>query len=775
MDHIVLMTGTPLQNDMLELWSLLHFIEPEKFADADTFLSRFGSMREASTLAELHDELRPYMLRRLKEDVEKSIPAKEETIVDVELTIKQKKYYRAIFERNRDILTGPVVKPKPEGGGGVPHSTGRSKGPSLINLEMEMRKCCCHPYMIDGIQDSEIVECQRSNAKQGKAVTTRADEIEHMIHCSGKMILLHKLLPKLRAEGHRVLIFSQFRYMLTLIGLLLEYHEMKYERLDGMVRGNERQKAIDRFSADEDTFAFLLSTKAGGVGLNLQSADTVILYDSDWNPQNDLQAQARAHRIGQTKPVRVYRLITTKTYEAEMFAKSSKKLGLSTAVFKHGTLEGGEATISDNRGGGGGMMSLLTMDKDEVEMLLRYGAYAILDKDDDSSANQFTEATIDQLLAKCTTIRYDSDKKTAGSSLNGGVSQPVPSLSLSKASFMASTEDGKVNFGDENFWEKILGPKPVDRLMKFVRDGKLETVNLDQTREFLVEVGELVRSVRNSRSEGKVHSDTESIMEILIELKVRGSPDKSIDQKQLATFWIDLIENSRRRRNKKTSNACPKPKGPGKSWGVYGYSDDEDDDEGIKERPSVEEVPSSSDDDDEEDLGVLSMTDELMETEENVSGYISGITVRVKRKFGGFHATISAPNKESRGGVYVMAEPPKKLKISQGIKVLKILMMDPQSYVFRFPVDPEAQGLYDYNDVVKHSVCLSSILENAQNGMYGNHLDKCVSDQFYRDLNLVWYNCMLYNKDGSFICQLAKRMKIKCDLLLKSYDKMNAK
>eukprot|EP00944_MAST-04C_sp_MAST-4C-sp1_P014431 g14431.t1 len=357
------MTGTPLQNDMLELWALLHFIEPEIFSNAQSFIDEFGEMKDANALAALHDRLRPYMLRRLKEDVEKSIPAKEETVVNVELTIKQKKYYRAIFERNRNVLTGgPTVSKQQMGVSGEK----RKLSPSLINLEMQMRKCCCHPYMIDGVEANETNECSKKTSSEGKP-NTRANQIEHMIHCSGKMILLHKLLPKLRKEGHRILIFSQFR---------------------------------------------------------------------------------------------------------EMFARASKKLGLSTAVFRHGSLEGNTAGALQNEDGdssenGGGMMSLLTMDKGEVEMLLRYGAYAILDQND-SSSEQFTEATIEKLLEKSTTIKYgngnnkDSDAANMSNATSAnGANITAPSLSLAKASFMASTEDGTVNFGDDNFWEKVLGPKPV--------------------------------------------------------------------------------------------------------------------------------------------------------------------------------------------------------------------------------------------------------------------------------------------------------------------------
>ena len=822
-DHLVLMTGTPLQNDMLELWALLHFIEPENFSNAQAFVDQFGQMTDANSLAALHDRLRPYMLRRLKEDVEKSIPAKEETIVNVELTIKQKKYYRAIFERNRGVLTGGLKKSN--GKVGVTGEK-RKSGPSLINLEMQMRKCCCHPYMIDGVEANETDECFKKSIAEGKA-TTRANEIEHMIHCSGKMILLHKLFPKLRKEGHRILIFSQFRGMLGLIGLLLEYHGLRYERLDGMVRGIERQRAIDRFDTDTDIFAFLLSTKAGGVGLNLQSADTVIIYDSDWNPQNDIQAQARAHRIGQTKSVRVYRLVTNKTYEAEMFARASRKLGLSTAVFRHGSLEGNttgslEDDVDDQSTNSGGMMSLLTMDKDEVEMLLRYGAYAILDKDD-SSAEQFTEATIDKLLEKSTTIRYggktddnprnsndkDNDSTQGSSSTSTTTTttttnatrtsetkkSSVPSLSLAKASFMASTEDGDVNFGDENFWEKVLGPKPVDRLMKFIRDGQLEKATEDETRNFLHEVGEMARGMWLRQAEGRKHEDAEGIMNVLIELKVRGRKANvahgKLDQRELAAYWIDVIENSRRRRNKLAkSYKNAKPINVyGKKWGLYGYSDDEYDDS--EEASSIvanghnnksNDVTFISDDEEMIDVenGKKSIIDEPFDEENEVSGYVSGISLRInttdfsnirKKDF----EVVKLP-KILRGGQFVMRNITKesdKLKVSQAIKVLKMLLMDPQSLAFRFPID--TSKLFDYDKYIKEDHCLMSILESLKNGLYGraNSNETFVSSQFFRDLNLVWYNCILYNKDGSFITEIAKRMHKKADMLLGGYFHLN--
>lgn len=166
------------------------------------------------------------------------------------------------------------------------------------------------------------------------------------ISASGKLVLLHKLLPKLQKEGHKVLIFSQFTMVLDVLEDYLASQSFGYERLDGRVTGNDRQSAIDRFcDPSRDRFVFLLSTKAGGQGINLTAADTVIIFDSDWNPQNDSQATARCHRIGQKKDVKVYRLITRNTYEQQLFERASKKLALEKAVLGQGSMANSKLSV----------------------------------------------------------------------------------------------------------------------------------------------------------------------------------------------------------------------------------------------------------------------------------------------------------------------------------------------------------------------------------------------------------------------------------------------
>ncbi|VDK31213.1 unnamed protein product [Dibothriocephalus latus] len=207
--------------------------------------------------------------------------------------------------------------------------------PNLMNVMMELRKCCNHPFLIKGAEEA-IHNEERAAAEADPNSTYNEEQamFNALLNASGKLVLIHKLLPKLKAGGHKVLIFSQMIRVLDILEDYMVHQGFSFERIDGRIHGLLRQEAIDRFCSDPDKFVFLLCTKAGGLGINLTAADVVIIYDSDWNPQNDLQAQARCHRIGQQKMVKVYRLITRNTYEREMFDRASLKLGLDRAVLQ---------------------------------------------------------------------------------------------------------------------------------------------------------------------------------------------------------------------------------------------------------------------------------------------------------------------------------------------------------------------------------------------------------------------------------------------------------
>jgi hypothetical protein len=261
-----------------------------------------------------------------------------------------------------------------------------------------------------------------------------------MVQASGKLVLVDKLLKKLREGGHKVLIFSQMTRCLDILSDFLRWRGYPCERIDGAVKGDDRQSAIDRYcDPASNSFVFLLCTKAGGVGINLTAADTVVIFDSDWNPQNDLQAQARCHRIGQTKSVKIYRLITRNTYEREMFDRAGMKLGLDKAILqKMGPESSGLEEFSEST-------AAPQMSKSQVEDLLKKGAYGILMENDDAGM-KFMDEDIDSILERRTTvIKHDSGVKESRSAMDGSI--------FSKASFAATADDLDLDLDDPNFWE----------------------------------------------------------------------------------------------------------------------------------------------------------------------------------------------------------------------------------------------------------------------------------------------------------------------------------
>lgn len=446
--NCLLLTGTPLQNNTDELWTLLNFVDRTTFEDRDAFYEQFGDLKTSKQLLDLHTHIRPYLLRREKDIVEKSVPPKEEIIVEVELTVPQKQYYRAIYEQKTQFL----------------YKSGAKDGPSLSNLAMELRKCCNHPFLIKG-----------APAELAKHFATESPQ-EVLVKASGKMTLLDKLLPKLFKDKHRVLIFSQFRIMLDIIEDYLHNACYSYERIDGSVTGRKRQAAIDRFTVNPDVFVMLLSTRAGGVGINLTAADTVIIFDSDWNPQNDVQAQARAHRIGQTRAVTVYRLLTKKSYEMVMFKAASLKLGLDYAIMhnlKHSSAmavaeEGAKEKGKKKRGkeASNKEASVLegisttraenfsALSKKELENLLKHGAYDIFLEEkegtSDAIANTFVEESIETILARSSMFLHTDGNMEAKLS--------EPALNFAKASFVSAAKvDNDVAIDDPDFWTKVVG------------------------------------------------------------------------------------------------------------------------------------------------------------------------------------------------------------------------------------------------------------------------------------------------------------------------------
>ncbi|KAG0475427.1 hypothetical protein HPP92_015113 [Vanilla planifolia] len=298
--HRVLLTGTPLQNNLGEMYNLLNFLQPSSFPSLASFEEKFNDLSTAGKVEELKKLVSPHMLRRLKKDAMQNIPPKTERMVPVELTSIQAEYYRAMLTKNYQILRNI--------GKGVAQQ-------SMLNIVMQLRKVCNHPYLIPGTEP-----------ESGSAEFLQ----EMRIKASAKLNLLHSMLKIMHKEGHRILIFSQMTKLLDILEdyLTAEFGQGTFERVDGSVSVADRQAAIARFNRDKTRFVFLLSTRSCGLGINLASADTVIIYDSDFNPHADIQAMNRAHRIGQSNRLLVYRLVVRASVEERILQLAKKKLML---------------------------------------------------------------------------------------------------------------------------------------------------------------------------------------------------------------------------------------------------------------------------------------------------------------------------------------------------------------------------------------------------------------------------------------------------------------
>ena len=392
-DNRLLITGTPLQNSLRELWSLLNFLHSHQFPSLIDFENKYlnlDSKENHSKISALHAEIAPHLLRRYKKQVEKSLPSKSERILRVELSPMQKMYYKLILSRNVEQLNKSLK--------------GCGKKASLINIVVELRKCCNHPYLFSGVEDTVIynnnnninnnninnINNNNNNNNLDKVLALSPKEIsDRLIKNSGKLILLHKLLTRLKETGHRVLIFSQMVRMLDILSDYLSSQHFAFQRLDGSMGHDLRRQAMENFNApDSKDFCFLLSTRAGGLGINLSTADTVIIYDSDWNPQNDLQAVARAHRIGQTKVVNIYRLVSQHTVEEEILERAKKKMVLDHLVIQR--MDSGKKVLSD------------VFTNDDFASILQFSSQALF-KNDNNNNNNNQQSNDDKTTDETTT------------------------------------------------------------------------------------------------------------------------------------------------------------------------------------------------------------------------------------------------------------------------------------------------------------------------------------------------------------------------------------
>ena len=459
----LLLTGTPIQNSMQELWALLHFIMPTLFDSHDEFSEWFskdieshaenrGSGLNSHQLHRLHMILKPFMLRRIKSDVENEIGEKVEKDVFCDLSPSQKRLYRGIKDKLPilDLLTGGGSQGgKFNFGFGIGGESSNSSAidSALMNLVMQFRKVCNHPELLERTEikspftftspdrlssspnagnggvlftsptaielrlSKRIIEeipigkkrillevsgeIENQNYKKLQFIETRNEielpslqslkfleeripmaapikviskgpsvfpsteisipvpvpaftsldrsvaipSMEKFIRDSGKLSKLDSMLVELKEGGHRVLIYNQMTRMIDLMEEYLQHRGYSYLRLDGSTNIATRRDLVHSWQTDPSIFVFLLSTRAGGLGINLTAADTVIFYDSDWNPTVDQQAMDRAHRLGQLKQVTVYRMITKNTVEERIMQRAKQKDQIHKVVIAGGTFK----------------------------------------------------------------------------------------------------------------------------------------------------------------------------------------------------------------------------------------------------------------------------------------------------------------------------------------------------------------------------------------------------------------------------------------------------
>jgi len=403
----IVLTGTPLQNNIKELWAVMKFLCPGAFRDSELFERCFRPQEEAegegknnamdrSMLEKAHVLLHSFMLRRLKKEVTE-LPPKIETNIMVSLSALQRHLYKKILLHGTPLLLESESEQ-------VKKQSAKFK--RVAQLIMELRKCCNHPYMFNGVQPEDV------DPEMDTGLVTS----------SGKMMVMERLLMKLKTRGHKVLIFSQFKVMLNLLEQFLSVRKWKYLRLDGNTNRVLRAVNIREFNSEKSGYSiFILQTRAGGLGINLQSADTVILYDSDWNPQPDLQAMARCHRIGQKRVVHVYRFVTSGSIEERVLSTQQKKLYMDKILTRDST-----ATAKE--------LNEIKKEEERKEMLaaLKFGANAVF-----KPAKEVSDEDLDNIIDRTRgldDVDQDgvSDKISGSGTGSGSVSGSMEGKSMGR-------------------------------------------------------------------------------------------------------------------------------------------------------------------------------------------------------------------------------------------------------------------------------------------------------------------------------------------------------
>ncbi|RDX51493.1 hypothetical protein OH76DRAFT_1454783 [Lentinus brumalis] len=557
----LILTGTPLQNNLPELWALLNFALPKVFNSVKSFDEWFNTpfansgtgdkieLNEEEALLiirRLHKVLRPFLLRRLKKDVESELPDKVEKVIKVRMSALQSQLYKQM-KKYKMIASGKDSKGKP---GGV-------KG--LSNELMQLRKICQHPFLFESVED-------RINP------TSMIDD--KLIRSAGKIELLHRILPKFFATGHRVLIFFQMTKVMDIMEDFLKMMGWKYLRLDGGTKTEDRAGHVALFNAPNSEYkVFILSTRAGGLGLNLQTADTVIIFDSDWNPHADLQAQDRAHRIGQTKVVRILRFITEKSVEEAMFARARYKLDIDDKVIQAGRF--------DNKS-----------TQEEQEEFLR----SILEADqeeENEEAGDMNDDEINEIIARSdeeTVLFHEMDaqrEREAAENWRRAGNRGKPPPPLMQLEELPECYRSDEPFAEPDAVEEVEGRGQRRRTIVNYNDGLSDDHMRLRPRSKALEEGEDIHELsaralekKERRAQNKMMRDVDSIGSPAPEIETpRGRKGKKGKAKMPDFEPSPVVSGKRKRGGGKSTSMTPS------------IIEDDDDDRDLKRRKTKQELP----------------------------------------------------------------------------------------------------------------------------------------------------------------------------------------
>ena len=711
----LILTGTPLQNNLPELWALLNFVLPKIFKSSQTFTEWFNTpfansgTAEKLTLTEeetllvirrLHMVLRPFLLRRLKRDVEKDLPDKVEKVVKCQMSAIQKVLYSQMVKYNAFYLGEDEVKED-----GLAKKNNGVKG--LNNRIMQLKKIVNHPFVFEEVEE--------------KLNPTKRWDTPLLMRTSGKFELLDRVLDKFKATGHRCLLFFQMTSVMNIMEDFLRTKNMKYMRLDGSTKADDRTAMLKEFNApDSEYFCFLLSTRAGGLGLNLQTADTVIIFDSDWNPHQDLQAQDRAHRIGQKNEVRILRLITTDSVEEAILQRATQKLDIDGKVIQAGKFNN-DATNEEREN----FLKQLLDAEAKRESSQALGKTPDVAEDEEDEEDEDSE--LNQMMARNEEERMlfdkmDRDRRKAAIDLakKEGKSHPEPRLITTSELPEVFTTDVSAHFNPPEV-EEVQG----SRNRKKVRydDGISETrwLKAIDNEEDLDEV-----IARADRRRNGVHNDDDD----------EYSEDENVDDDDYVPdedeeeFKPKKRGRKARTVNEETGIKQPKKRGRKRNIAVP----DEDEDEDQFDDTPVEPVKRST----RKRASVPSY-----EGFEDVPDVEDGLEpVPVKRK-----------------------GPPPKPKATQGglagaileylIPILRRKKDIKKTYSLTdiFETLPDKDELPEYYDVITKPVSLEEITEACNK-------PETTLDQVVDLFNTMFQNAQTFNPEGSWVYNDAEQLRI---------------